>query len=72
VHPDRKGHGIGSTLLDAVIKRHCDARAIRLEVLRANAAAIAWYQAKGFEVYGHTANATGTANVPALYMDKQL
>jgi ribosomal protein S18 acetylase RimI-like enzyme len=72
VHPDWQGKGIGSALLDAVIAGHPDAKAIRLEVLKDNAAAIAWYQAKGFESYGGTENATGMADVPSLYMDKRL
>jgi ribosomal protein S18 acetylase RimI-like enzyme len=72
VHPDWQGKGIGSALLDAVIADHPEAKAIRLEVLKDNAAAIAWYQAKGFESYGGTENATGMADVPSLYMDKRL
>lgn len=72
VHPEWKSQGIGSALLDAVIADNPDAKAIRLEVLKDNAAAIAWYRAKGFETYGETKNATGTAGVAALYMDKTL
>lgn len=72
VHPDWQGKGIGSALLDAVIAGHPEAKAIRLEVLKDNAAAIAWYQAKGFESYGGTEHATGMADVPSLYMDKRL
>lgn len=72
VHPNMKGRGIGSTLLEASVAAHPDAKAIRLEVLKANTAAIAWYQAKGFVVYGETEHATGTRDVPALYMDKVL
>ncbi len=72
MHPEWKGKGIGSALLDAVIADHPEAKVIRLEVLKDNAAAIAWYQAKGFESYGETKNATGTAGVAALYMDKKL
>jgi ribosomal protein S18 acetylase RimI-like enzyme len=45
---------------------------VRLEVLKENAAAIAWYLRQGFEIYGETGNATGMAGVPSLYMDKQL
>lgn len=72
VHPGLKGRGIGSALLESVIAGYPGAKTVRLEVLKANAAAIAWYQAKGFEVYGETEHATGTRNVPALYMDKAL
>jgi len=72
VHPEWKGQGIGSALLDTVIADHADAKVIRLEVLRDNTAAIAWYKTKGFEIYGETKKATGTANVAALYMDKNL
>lgn len=72
VHPDRQGKGIGSALLDAVIAQHGEAKAIRLEVLKDNTAAIAWYQAKGFETYGDTQHATGTSNTAAMYMDRNL
>lgn len=72
VHPDWQRKGIGSALLDAVIADHTDAKAIRLEVLKDNASAIAWYQAKGFESYGETKFATGTSDVAAMYMDKNL
>ena len=72
VHPEWQGKGIGSALLDAVIAGHPEAKAIRLEVLKDNAAAIAWYQIKGFESYGETENATGTAGVASAYMDKKL
>ena len=51
---------------------HPEAKAIRLEVLKDNTAAIAWYQTKGFESYGETENATGTAGVASSYMDKKL
>lgn len=66
------GRGIGSALLDAVIAGHPRAKAIRLEVLKDNAAAIAWYRAKGFDNYGETGNATGTAGIASAYMDKKL
>ena len=72
VHPDWQGQGIGSALLDAVIAGHPEAKAIRLEVLKDNAAAIAWYRTKGFESYGETENATGTAGIASAYMDKKL
>lgn len=72
VHPEWQGKGIGSALLDAVIAGHPEAKAIRLEVLKDNAAAIAWYQTRGFESYGGTENATGTAGVASAYMDKKL
>ena len=72
VHPEWQGKGIGSALLGAVIADHSEAKAIRLEVLKDNAAAIAWYQSKGFESYGESSNATGTAGVASAYMDKKL
>jgi ribosomal protein S18 acetylase RimI-like enzyme len=72
VHPQSMRQGVGSALLRAVIARFPDARAIRLEVLKGNAAAIEWYEAKGFATYGDTEHATGTPGTPSLYMDKML
>lgn len=72
VHPDRQGKGIGAALLEAVIAAYPDAEAIRLEVLRDNTPAIAWYEARGFERYGETEHATGTSNTAAVYMDRKL
>jgi len=72
VHPELKGQGIGSELLRAVIACHPNATAVRVEVLQGNIEAIEWYKLKGFEVYGETKSATGTADVAAFYMDKGL
>jgi len=72
VHPEWQRKGIGSALLDAVIADHPEAKAIRLEVLKDNATAVAWYRSKGFETYGDTKNATGTSDAAAIYMDKNL
>lgn len=72
VHPERQRQGVGTALLDAGIASLPGAKAIRLEVLQANTAAIAWYKSQGFESYGETANATGTTGVPALYMDRKI
>ena len=72
VHPHWQGKGIGSALLDAVITGHPQAKAMRLEVLNDNAAAIAWYRTRASTSYGGTAHATGTADIPSVYMDKRL
>jgi ribosomal protein S18 acetylase RimI-like enzyme len=72
VYPERKSQGIGSALLRAIVDSYAGAKAIRLEVLRDNLAAIEWYKAQGFEIYGETKNATGTPGVAALYLHKKL
>jgi ribosomal protein S18 acetylase RimI-like enzyme len=72
VDPELKRKGIGSALLDAVIAKYPHAKAFRLEVLRDNTAAITWYKARGFAIYGETKKATGTTDVPALYMEKRI
>jgi ribosomal protein S18 acetylase RimI-like enzyme len=72
VHPEWERLGIGTALVDGVIAAYRHAKAIRLEVLKDNAAAIAWYASRGFQVYGETPHATGTPNVAALYMDKPI
>jgi ribosomal protein S18 acetylase RimI-like enzyme len=72
VDPERKGQGIGSALLRTVADSYAEAKSMRVEVLRDNVAAIAWYKAQGFEVYGEAKNATAMPGVAALYMDKKL
>jgi ribosomal protein S18 acetylase RimI-like enzyme len=72
VDPERKGQGIGSALLQAVADSYAEAKSIRLEVLRDNVAAIEWYKARGFEIYGEARSATGTSGIAAVYMDKRL
>lgn len=72
VDPEWKGQGIGSTLLHTVVGSFAETRAVRVEVLKDNVAAIEWYKAQGFEIYGETKNATGTPGVAAVYMDKKL
>lgn len=72
VRPSQQGRGIGSRLLAAIEAWKPTATCIRLEVLEANAAAIAWYGSKGFVKYGHTEHATGSPDIPAIYMDKAL
>jgi ribosomal protein S18 acetylase RimI-like enzyme len=72
VDPERKGKGIGTALLQAAIDGFAGAKSIRVEVLRGNVAAIAWYKARGFEVYGEARNATGTPGIAAVYLDKKL
>lgn len=51
VHPDRRGDGIGSTLLSRalmVLAAH-DAESVKLEVREGNEAAMALYRTHGFE-----------------------
>jgi ribosomal protein S18 acetylase RimI-like enzyme len=72
VQPEWKGQGIGSGLLRAVTGSYTAAKSIRVEVLKDNVAAIAWYKAQGFEVYGEGKNAAGLRGVAAVYMDKKL
>jgi ribosomal protein S18 acetylase RimI-like enzyme len=72
VDPERKGQGAGSALLQAVADSYAEARSIRVEVLKDNAAAIAWYKARGFETYGETKSGSGLPGVAAVYMDKKL
>lgn len=72
VDPNCKSQGIGSALLDATATSYRNAKSMRLEVLQNNTAAVDWYRAKRFEIYGETKNATGTNGVPAFYMQKML
>lgn len=72
VHPAHTRRGVGRALLAAMETWKSGAVSIRLEVLEGNKAAIAWYERRGFSAYGRTAHATGTADVPAIYMDKPL
>jgi ribosomal protein S18 acetylase RimI-like enzyme len=72
VDPEQKRQGTGSALMQAVIDSYAAAKSIRVEVLKDNVAAIAWYKARGFEAYGGTNNARGLPGIAAVYMDKKL
>jgi ribosomal protein S18 acetylase RimI-like enzyme len=72
VLPAYQGLGVGTQLLTAVETHRRSARSIRIETLRDNKSAIRWYQARGFEEYGSTPNATATSGIASIYMDKTL
>lgn len=73
VRPGQQGRGIGRLLLDEIIASFPEARTLKLEVEEANAGAIAFYKANGFENAGHTANCgRQDSGIPALIYERQL
>lgn len=72
VHPDCQRQGIGRLLLDEVELSFPQARTIRVEVEEANASAIAFYEASGFQPAGKTADCGGGSGMPALVLEKRL
>lgn len=55
VHPDYQGRGIGSQVLNQIIRNEGKQYSIHLEVAAKNAHALRLYQSCGFEVYGEQA-----------------
>ncbi|GAA4112348.1 GNAT family N-acetyltransferase [Aminobacter aganoensis] len=73
VRPANQRAGIGRMLLDEVEQCFPEARTLRLEVEQANAGAVAFYKANGFERVGDTDNCgTGQSGIPALIFEKVL
>ena len=66
--PDRKGLGVGSALLQAVARhaRASGARAMHLHVLETNAAAIAFYERRGWRPVGREDHEWAGETVVAL------
>ena len=73
VLPDHRKQGVGSLLLDAFEKRAIESGSavVRLETAVDNAAAIAFYKRKGFDVIG-TYPRYYSNGVDALVLQKQL
>jgi len=72
VSPGLKGRGLGTAMMGAVRAQWPQATSIRVEVLRENRAAIAFYERGGFAAYAEVPDATGAPGVPAVYMDAGL
>lgn len=72
VLPAFQGRGIGGMLLDEIIESFPDATLFRLEVEEANARAIGFYAAQGFEQAGRTANCGAEqSGIPALIFERR-
>lgn len=73
VHPLWQRQGIGTDLFAEIETCFPDADKLRLEVTEENERAIAFYEAHGMAVVGHTkdAGSPGTG-IPALVMEKKL
>jgi ribosomal protein S18 acetylase RimI-like enzyme len=73
VHPDCQRQGIGRDLFAELETCFPDADTMRLEVEPANAAAIDFYRAHGFEEAGKVDDCGGcNSGIPALIMEKRL
>ncbi|MEI2385011.1 GNAT family N-acetyltransferase [Breoghania sp. JC706] len=72
VSPDCQGKGIGTALLEEVNGAFPDATILRLEVAPANAKAVGFYQAHGFEKVGETSDCGGDSGLPADIYERQI
>ncbi|MEJ8571828.1 GNAT family N-acetyltransferase [Microbaculum marinum] len=73
VCPDRQGQGIGTMLLAEILDSYPDAKSIRLEVELDNAAAVAFYVARGFRQTGRTEHCgAADSGIPALILERAL
>jgi ribosomal protein S18 acetylase RimI-like enzyme len=72
VRPAFQGRGIGGMLLDEIVESFPDAMLFKLEVEEANAKAIGFYVAQGFEQTGRTANCGAEGSgIPALILERR-
>ena len=72
VRPAFQGRGIGGMLLDEIVESFPDATLFRLEVEEANAKAIGFYAAQGFQQMGRTANCGAEqSGIPALILERR-
>ncbi len=72
VRPAMQGRGVGGMLLDEIIESFPDATVFSLEVEEANARAIGFYAAQGFEPAGRTAHCgTAQSGIPALVFERR-
>lgn len=72
VRPAFQGRGIGGMLLDEIVESFPDATLFGLEVEEANAKAIGFYAAQGFEQTGRTANCGAEqSGIPALIFERR-
>jgi len=72
VRPAFQGRGIGGMLLDEIIESFFDATRFTIEVEEANAKAIGFYRAQGFEQVGQTGNCgEAGSGMPALVFERR-
>lgn len=72
VRPAFQGRGIGGLLLDEIVESFFDATRFTLEVEEANARAIGFYRAQGFEQVGRTQDCGGRrSGIPALVFERR-
>lgn len=71
VRPAFQGRGVGGMLLDEIIESFFDATRFTLEVEEANAKAIGFYRAQGFEQVGRTQNCgANQSGIPAPVFER--
>lgn len=72
VRPAFQGRGIGGMLLDEIVESFFDATRFTLEVEAANAKAVGFYLAQGFEEIGQTGNCgNASSGIPALVLERR-
>ncbi|MET3661157.1 GNAT family N-acetyltransferase [Aquamicrobium ahrensii] len=70
VLPQKQGAGVGAMLLEEIEQCFPEARMVRVEVERENAAAVSFYRARGFSDFGRPAQTHPEVSI--LVMEKPL
>jgi len=72
VHPSAQRSGMGTRLYQTLLNRMPQRSVVRLDVIKSNAKARAFYERQGFSVVGAMDECLGAANVPSLKMEKRI
>ena len=70
VHPEAQRSGVGTRLYQALLDDLPPSHCIRLEVIRSNTKARAFYARQGFGIVAEMNECLGAQNVPSLVMEK--
>ena len=71
VDPQCQRRGIAYSLLAAAARTYPLATRVRLEVIQANVAAVAWYQRRGFTIYASAPRSVFGRDIAVHYMERE-